>query len=90
MRGATLTEPHALTDMCSNVLSMFKFMTQRHSLCDFTNAVSQAICEDEDEEDTDPVPARTRAGKQSQTSLRDSTDQVGQPSERITSRSASG
>jgi hypothetical protein len=75
--GATLTEPHALTDMCSNVLSMFKFMTQHSpTLCDFKNAVEQAICEDDDEEDTHPVPARTRAGKQSQ--RRDSA--VGRPS----------
>jgi hypothetical protein len=81
VRGATLIEPHALRDMCSYVLSMFKIMTQHSpTICDFKNAVAQAICEDEDEEDTNLVPARTRAGKQSQT--RDSA--VGRPSERIT------
>ena len=81
MCGATLTEPHALTDMSSNVLSMFKSMTpDSPTLCDFTNVVAQAICKDEEEEDTDPVPVRTRAGKQVQT--RDSA--FGQPSERIT------
>ena len=81
MRGDTLTEPHALRNMRSYVLSMFKFMTPHSpTLCDFKNAVAQAICEDEDEEETNPVPARTRAGKQSQ--RRDSA--VGRPSERIT------
>jgi hypothetical protein len=42
----------------------FKFMTQHTpTLCDFTNVVAQAMCDEEEEEDTGSVPARTKGWK---------------------------